>query len=71
VEKGVKPARLIEDFVMSRNIAKFGLKFTTIMEILARLSLQGMDLFWHAYAIPIDEKVVRMKDKLKNGWRLI
>jgi hypothetical protein len=71
IENGIKPPRLIEDYVMSRNIAKYGLKFTTIQEMLQKLNmLPWADFFWHAYMMPIDEKVIRMKDKLK-AWRLI
>lgn len=69
-KRGVTPARLIEDYVMSRNIAKYGLKFTTLQEIMVKLGIQGADLFWHAYAVPIDEKVVGLKNCLK-GWGLL
>lgn len=69
VKSGVKPERLVEDYVMSRNIARFGLKFTTLQEILTKLNCLGSDLFFHLYAIPIDEKVVKLNDCIRR-WGL-
>ena len=66
--KGYEPWRLIEDYVFSRNIAKYGLKFTTFHQRLLDLRFGG-DYFWHQYAMPIEEKVVHMQKQMK-AWML-
>jgi hypothetical protein len=65
VQRGVEPFRLIEDYVFSRNIAKYGLKFITVSEYLKRMGVEPGNLFWHLYAISNEEKVARMKQTLK------
>jgi len=63
------PEHLIDDYTMSRNIAKYGLKFTTIRDILKIFDYKDDRYFWHHHMVPIDEKVIRMKEALKI-WRL-
>lgn len=58
---------LIDDYALSRNIAKFGLKFTTSTEIYEKLKLEGSIFLYHEYLISIDEKVKRLKE-IKNNW---
>jgi hypothetical protein len=53
---GVKPEHLIDDYVVSRNIARFGLKFTTIIELLKSLGLEN-GYFHHQYAQPARVKI--------------
>lgn len=62
---GVEPWRLIEDYVFSRNIAKYGLKFKTFHQLMEENKFGG-DYFHHLYAMPAEEKVVRMKECLKR-----
>jgi hypothetical protein len=69
LKAGVEPFRLIEDFVFSRNIAKYGLKFETIFGLMNTLKFNG-EFFFHLYAIPIEEKIARMKIQLKS-WGLV
>jgi hypothetical protein len=66
----VDAAHLIDDYTLSRNIAKYGLKFTTFNDIFKRLNIVEPGFLWHLYTIPVDEKVVKMKEMLKN-WRLV
>lgn len=62
---------LIDDYTMSRNIAKYGLKFTTFGDVFKSLGYAASPgLLWHHYTIPIDEKVVRLKEVLKQ-WGLL
>ncbi len=65
----VEPIRLIEDYVFSRNIAMYGLKFIALKDIFINLGFPQHEFFYHLYAMPIEEKVVRIKECLKN-WRL-
>lgn len=60
---------LIDDYTLSRNIAKYGLKFTTIMEIEKRLFNGPPGFLWHQYTIPIEQKVIEMH-KILKGWKV-
>jgi hypothetical protein len=66
---GYEPYRLIEDYVFSRNIAKFGLKFITFEDLMVKYAKLKGNFFWHNYAIPIEEKVEQMKQILRE-WKL-
>lgn len=66
---GLVPAdHLIDDYSLSRNIAKYGLKFTTVMDVCKGLGFEG-GFLWHQYTLPNEQKVVEMKKVLK-GWGL-
>ena len=64
----IEPAHLIDDYVLSRNIARFGLKHTTVMDIQAGFGLPPGGL-WHLYNISEEEKIERMKKVLKD-WKI-
>lgn len=59
---------LIDDYTLSRNIARFGLKVDTVMGMMTRGGISG-NYLWHQYTMPVDEKVVAMKEILE-GWRV-
>jgi hypothetical protein len=62
---------LIDDFVLSRNIAMFGLKFTTIRRMLAEMGQpESVGYLFHQYTMTPEEKVIKMKEILK-AWALI
>ena len=67
---GYEPWRLIEDYVMSRNIAKYGLKFKSFMEIQEEQPRVKGEYLWHQYAMPNEEKFVRLRQVMK-GWGLL
>lgn len=56
---------LIDDYMLSRNIARFGLKFKSLVKIKEELKDEG-DYLWHQYTIPTDEKVKNMRRVLAN-----
>ena len=60
---------LIDDYTLSRNIAKYGLKFTTAIDINKKTGLDGSAFFWHVYTIPIINKVEEMK-KILERWNV-
>jgi hypothetical protein len=66
---GYEPWRLIEDYVMSRNIAKYGLKFKSFLDLLETNQRAKGDYLWHNYAIPLEQKIIQLKQILKN-WGL-
>jgi hypothetical protein len=61
---------LIDDYVLGRNIAKYGLKFTTVQEIILKLGLGQVGYLWHQYTIPPEEKAIKMREILKQ-WKLL
>lgn len=65
---GITPDHLIDDFTLSRNIARYGLKFTSIIDLLPRVGLKAGS-FWHKYAIPAEQKVAEMRETLET-WKV-
>jgi hypothetical protein len=59
---------LIDDYVLSRNIAKYGLHFTTVLKVMSVYSIPG-DYLWHQYTISMDEKVKQMYEVLEK-WKV-
>lgn len=66
IQTVITPSHLIDDYALSHNIAEYGLKVTTVAEMLPKLGLPNASFFWHAYTIPTDEKVKRMKMVLEG-----
>jgi hypothetical protein len=60
---------LIDDYTLSRNIARFGLKVTSLMEIEKKLGFTDAEFFWHQYTVSIEEKVKQMSEVLER-WKL-
>ncbi len=56
---------LIDDYTLSRNIAKYGLKFKTIMKILEEIKDSG-NYLWHQYTEPADKKIKDITRILAN-----
>lgn len=65
---GLEPGHLISDYTLSRNIARYGLKFNTIMGLLQKYDPNGGYLS-HDYISPLDIKVKNLKTILKQ-WDL-
>lgn len=65
VQAGIQPDHLIDDFIVSRNIAKFGLKHTTFREVLAKVGLVDAAFLWHEYTITETEKLSLLRQVLK------
>jgi hypothetical protein len=66
LNSGITPSHLIDDYTLSRNIAKFGLKFDTITEIQKRINDRG-NYLWHVYTVSVPEKVRQMRAVL-HAW---
>ena len=69
INKGIKPPHLIDDYILSRNIARYGLKFETMMNLQKKLADQG-NYFWHEYTIPTEQKIIRIKQTIKD-WNIV
>jgi len=62
----------IDDYVISRNIAKYHLKYKTFPELLKEIGRPDTEFFFHNYGIPEAEKVKQIKDKIqqwKSMWK--
>jgi hypothetical protein len=67
-EAGITPEHLLDDYVLSRNIARFGLKFTTIKTVQEQQHIAG-EFFFHDYLLPVADKVKALKATLTR-WKL-
>lgn len=56
---------LIDDYVLSRNIARYGLKCKTVIQIQRDLGDTG-NYLWHQYTLSTAEKVAQMRDVLRT-----
>jgi hypothetical protein len=65
----VDTGHLADDYVISRNIAKYHLKHDTIKDMLPRIGAPPNGFFWHQYTINNEEKVRQMKDILWQ-WKI-
>lgn len=64
----IGPEHLIDDYTLSRNIAMFGLKFTTVRQIQAKMNDQAFYL-WHMYTLTLEQKIEETR-KILHGWGL-
>ncbi len=60
---------LIDDFVLSRNVARYGLKYKNVPEVLKELDLEQANFFWHEYVITESEKILNLKKAIET-WKL-
>ena len=65
---GTTPDHLLDYYVLSRNIAQYGLKFTTIKRVQEQTGCSG-EFFHHDYLLSVAEKVALLKQTLTN-WKL-
>jgi hypothetical protein len=64
--KIMKPEHLVDDYALTQNIARFGLKFTTLREIWAEMGNPHAEFFFHEYLIPAADKLTGMKATLER-----
>lgn len=69
LKTGMEPIRLVEDYVMSRNIARYGLKFMTLNDIYEKYKIPMGYFVFHMYACELDQKLEEMGKILKQ-WGL-
>lgn len=68
LDAGIEPSHLIDDYTLSRNIAKYGLKALNFLDLLKELNNTG-NFFFHEYMVSEDKKVHDIKQCLRN-WNL-
>ncbi len=64
----IEPRHLIDDYTLSRNIARFGLKFDTFAAINERRRDKA-PYWWHAHLLDEAQKLERIKNGF-SGWGL-
>jgi hypothetical protein len=60
----VDKAHLVDDFIMSRNVARYGLKYVTLGEVLKKVGFEKAAFFQHPYMITNHEKTEQLKEVL-------
>jgi hypothetical protein len=60
---GMKSEHLVDDYALSRNIARFGLKVITLNELWRRANLSMAEFFFHQYLMPIEDYEGMGEDK--------
>jgi hypothetical protein len=68
-QAGLKPEHFIDDYTVGRNIAKYGLKFTTYLDLLKRLGRENETYLWHQCLLPQAQKIADM-DVVLKAWGL-
>jgi len=62
----IPPDHLIDDFVLSRNISRFGLKHLTFRKLLEDLGRNADEYFWHIYTLSNEAKVPAIKEVIQR-----
>jgi len=65
----IKAEHLITDYTVSRNIARYGLKFKALNELWPEVGLPEANFFYHEYTVPLDEKIANIKKKIEE-WKI-
>jgi hypothetical protein len=65
----IAPSHLIDDYTLSRNIAKHGFHFERIIDMEKRIG-GGGNYLHHEYLIPVEAKVKKLKEVLVK-WELL
>lgn len=65
---GIQAEHLIDDYTLSRNVARFGLKLVTAIDLQIQNKLPEANFFYHQYTIPTDRKVKELK-KMVEKWK--
>jgi len=70
---GIKPEHLIDDYTLSRNIARYGLKLFTFVDLLKSVNRSEEAVntyFWHTHLLDPDQKCVAIDEILRRDWNV-
>lgn len=59
---------LIDDYVLSLNIAKYGLRYTTFLKMLRHLGSEGAQFFFHSHLLTRKEKAYVLPRVMHELW---
>jgi len=71
IKGGLGQDHFIDGYATSRNVARFGLKFDTIENLLNKLGMGDERFFWHGYNMTSEQKLLQIKSILQNHWRIL
>jgi len=67
---GITAEHVLDDYVLSRNLARYGLKYQTFLELQRGVEpASEFHYFWHQYAIPPEQKLAELKEMITR-WEL-
>lgn len=69
-EKMLDRDHFIDDYTLSRNVARFGLKYMTLRKLLSSIGQEGHAYLLHEYLIPTPIKVKLIKDTIRD-WDIL
>jgi hypothetical protein len=67
-QRGVSPEHLIDDCILTQNIARFGLKYMTLSQLQAQIG-DSASYIYHAYLGTTEDKTKALRERMKV-WRL-
>jgi len=70
IEKNIEPVRLIDDYVMSLNIARYGLKYKNVRDVMESCGQPSNNFLVHDYGMPEEQKLAELKKVIKK-WGLL
>lgn len=65
----ITPDHLVDDYALSRNIARFGLKVQTLLALEKQLGFVGSEFLHHLYTIPTVAKAKDLEETLER-WKV-
>jgi hypothetical protein len=68
---GIKPSHLIDDYTLSRNIARYGLKLFTFVDLLKAVKREAEALntyFFHSHLLTREQKHIAVEEILLRDW---
>lgn len=60
IRSGITAAHLIDDYTLTQNIARYGLKYKTFKKIIEKFD-EGGRFFWHEYLLDTKSKIIELK----------
>lgn len=60
---------LIDDYVLSRNIARYGLRYTTLLKLLKHLHSEDAQFFFHSHLLTRKEKAYILPRVMEERWK--
>jgi hypothetical protein len=67
-KKTCSDGHLIDDYVLSRNIARYGLRYRTFLDLLKYLHSEGAQLFFHTHLLTRKEKAYILPRIMQERW---
>jgi len=60
------PEYLIDDYLISRNIAKYGLKYKALRDVFVEKGLRDYELIYHQFGLTKEKKIKDIKERISS-----